>query len=89
MRLKKIEKGGRMNAIKSQAESYYKNLRDLSPEIKMELISRLSASIKDKSKTNEKMVDKLFGSFISDNTAEEIIEEIKRDRTINKERIEL
>ncbi len=89
MRLKKIEKGGRMNAIKLQAESYYKNLRDLSPEIKMELISRLSASIKDKPKTNEKMVDKLFGSFISDNTAEEIIEEIKKDRTINKERIEL
>lgn len=91
-----------MNVAHLQAESYFKTLRNLSPDVKLELITKLSksmrkdmelannAGLKDKSQIEKNnMIDELFGSWESEKNAEEIIDEVKQARTLNSERVEL
>jgi len=56
--------------------SYLELLKTLSPKTKLELIARLSRSLKGPNKPNKSLND-LYGQFISKKTAEEIIQEIK------------
>jgi len=71
-------------------DSYYTVLKNLSPNNKLELIARLSKSMKTtKNKKNEMSLESLYGSWISDETADELISELKADRNFTRNREEL
>jgi hypothetical protein len=56
----------------------------LSKENKIKLIARLSNSIVDEVADKENVIDKYFGAFKSDKSAEEIIKNIEDSRTFNR-----
>ena len=70
-------------------DSYIELLNNLSPDSKLELISRLSQSLKSQKKPKEKSIQELFGAFMSDKSAETIIEEIRQSRTFTRQIEEL
>ena len=57
-------------------DNYFGLLSCLSRENKIKLIARLSNSIVDEVSENENVVDRFFGAFKSDKSAEEIINDI-------------
>jgi hypothetical protein len=65
-------------------DNYYGLLISLSREDKIKLIAKLSKSIVDEVSEKENVVDKYFGAFLSDKSAEEIIKEILESRTFNR-----
>ena len=74
--------------MKSQTiliDNYYGLLRSLSKENKLRLIARLSNSLIEEEVQNENVIDRFFGTFKSDKSAEEIIKEIRESRTFNRE----
>jgi len=72
------------NASTSLVDNYFGLLNGLSKENKLRLIAKLSNSIADEVVKNEDRIDKYFGAFISDKTAEEIIKEIRESRNFNR-----
>lgn len=71
-------------------ESYYKLLKNLSPNNKLELIARLSKSMKTTIKKEEEIpLESLYGSWESDQTADELAAELKNARSFTREREEL
>ena len=70
------------NAI--MIENYYGLLRSLSKESKLKLITKLSNSMIEEVLEDETLVDRFFGAFKSDKSAEEIIQEIREGRTFNR-----
>ena len=70
-------------------DSYIGLLNNLSPDSKLELISRLSQSLKSQKKPQEKSIQELFGAFASEKSAETIIEEIRQSRTFTRQIEEL
>ncbi len=70
-------------------DSYIGLLNNLSPDSKLELISRLSQSLKSQKKLKEKPIQELFGAFKSEKSAETIIEEIRQSRTFTRQIEEL
>jgi len=68
----------------SVAEYYFDFLTNLSVDSKLDLISKLSLSIKQNSKEPEVSLQSLFGAWKSDETAEEIIAEIRSSRVSNR-----
>jgi hypothetical protein len=66
------------------ADFYYELLSNLNADSKLELISRLSDSLKSKKKGRETSLNSLFGAFKSKKSAEEIISEIRSDRTFGR-----
>jgi len=64
-------------------DSYLGLLNNLSSENKLELISKLSDSLKD-SKMPTKSLSDLYGSFVSSHSADEIINELKAGRNFNR-----
>jgi len=66
------------------ADYYYELLSNLNADSKLELISRLSESLKTKKMPKETSLSSLFGAFKSKKSAEEIISEIRSDRTFEK-----
>lgn len=69
-----------LNIIKGYAEL----LENLSPTNKLELISKLSDSIKSDLKNRKNSFKKAYGAFESDQSAEEIIEDLRRNRNLNR-----
>ena len=65
-------------------ENYFGLLNSLSKENKIELIARLSNSLVDEAPEKENVIDKYFGAFKSDKSAEEILEEIRNSRSFNR-----
>jgi hypothetical protein len=65
-------------------DSYLGLLKSLSPESKLELISKLSDSLKGGKRPTDKSLSDLYGSFISSKSADEIIEELKTARNFNR-----
>lgn len=65
-------------------ESYLGLLNNLSPSNKLELISRLSDSLKGSEKSTDKSLRELFGAFISKKSADEIISDIRASRNFNR-----
>jgi len=65
-------------------ENYFGLLSSLSKENKIKLIARLSNSIIDEVADKENVIDKYFGAFKSDKSAEEIIKDIEDSRTFNR-----
>lgn len=71
-------------------DSYFTLLKNLSPNNKLELIARLSKSLKTTAKKeNDNFLDELYGSWVSDQTADELADEIKKARNFSSKRDEL
>ncbi len=70
-------------------DSYIGLLNNLSPDSKLELISRLSQSLKSQKKPKEMSMQELFGAYISEESAETIIEEIRQSRNFTRKIEEL
>ena len=66
-------------------EGYVGLLDNLSPDNKLDLISKLTASVKTDLKNKKSSFKKAFGAFDSKKSAEEIIDEIRNSRVLNRE----
>jgi hypothetical protein len=65
-------------------DGYFSLLDNLAPSCKLDLISKLSASINSGVSSKNKSFKKSFGAFVSKQTAEEIIKEIRSARVSNR-----
>ena len=68
----------------SLAEYYFGFLENLNPESKLDLISKLSLSLKKTEGAQEATLQSLFGAYKSDETSEEIIEQIRASRVFTR-----
>lgn len=69
-------------------DSYLGLLENLSPDNKLELISKLSDSLKSSKKSgresSDKSLDHLSGAFIFDKSSDDLIRELKESRNFNR-----
>ncbi|MEX2230578.1 MAG: hypothetical protein WD824_00350 [Cyclobacteriaceae bacterium] len=65
-------------------DSYLGLLKSLCPENKVELISRLSNSLKGSKKPTGKSISDLYGAFISKKSADEILSDLKASRNFKQ-----
>jgi hypothetical protein len=70
-------------------DSYFGLLKNLSQESKLELIARLSNSLKKGKKPSKRSVSNLFGSLKTKSSAEQLILEIKAARTFKRKSVSL
>jgi hypothetical protein len=73
----------------SLVDSYYTLLRNLSPNNKLELIARLSKSMKTSSVKKDTSWKSLFGALVLEQSADEFVEELKKDRKFSSKSIDL
>lgn len=75
------------NIPSSEITIYWNLLKNLSQEVKLELISRLSSSLLTKEKENEveNWASQFTGAWDDTRSAEEIIEDIRNARTNNRD----
>ena len=66
-------------------ENYLGLLSSLSRESKIKLVDSLNSDIKNDIISETNWIDKLYGSFISDKSAEILISEIRADRRFTRE----
>ena len=69
-------------------DSYFTLLKSLSPNNKLELISRLSKSIKTTRKTKDISWKSLFGALELDQTVDDCVEDLKDERKFSSKFIE-
>lgn len=71
----------------ADADTYWNLLKNLSTDIKLDLIARLSNSLLDQGKKleNEHWASAFAGKWADTRSAEEIIDDIREARTSNKE----
>jgi len=67
------------------ADNYFGMIKNLSAEVKLELISRISDSLRGFSTPKNDSWKKLFGAYDSKQSAEEIIEDLRNSRFTNRE----
>jgi hypothetical protein len=70
-------------------DGYIRLLDNLSPSNKLDLISKLTLSVKSDIAEKKKSFYKAFGAWESKQTAEEMIREIRNSRTFNRQIEEL
>ena len=68
----------------SLADYYFDFLKNLNSASKLDLISKLSQSLKEQNSIPESSLESLFGAYKSDETAEEIIANIRASRVFNR-----
>ena len=68
----------------SLADYYFGFLKNLNSDSKLDLISKLSQSLKESQPVPATSLESLFGAYKSDETAEEIIAEIRASRVFNR-----
>jgi len=66
-------------------ESYFGLIRNLSPELKLDLIERLSKTIKGDLSRKKDSFKSAFGAWKSDKSADEIIIELREKRNFNRQ----
>lgn len=66
-------------------DSYLGLLRSLSSENRLELISRLSNSLKGSTKPTGKSISDLYGAFISKKSADEILSDLRASRNLSRQ----
>ncbi|MEO7768607.1 MAG: hypothetical protein ABIS01_14350 [Ferruginibacter sp.] len=66
-------------------DGYIELLDNLSPSNKLDLISKLTVSVKTDLTKKKSSFKKAFGAFDSKKTAEEIIDEIRSSRMFNRQ----
>ena len=69
-------------------ENYMGLLNSLSREYKMKLVEYLNIDIKNNVMPETDWIDRLYGSFISDKSAEDMISEIRSNRRFNRRELE-
>ena len=69
-------------------DSYWGLLSNLNPDLKLKLIERLSRSIHIELSSKKNRFEKSFGAWNDSRSSEEIINEIRNSRSINR-KIEL
>lgn len=67
-------------------DNYLGLLKNLSPDNKLELISRLSNSMKTAKNIESDSLKSLYGAYHSKKNADEIIDDLKQSRTFNRNR---
>lgn len=70
-------------------DSFFFLLKNLSSNHKLELIARLSKSMKTSNKAKKASLRSLYGSWVSDQSADELIDELKKARNFDREREKL
>ncbi len=70
-------------------DSYLTLLKSLSPNNKLELIARLSKSMKTTRKAQDNSWKSLFGAWELDQSADDFIEELKKDRNFSRKSVDL
>ncbi len=70
----------------SLIETYFEMLKNLSTDSKLELIAKLSNSMKTSKGTKNDSLKSLYGAFVSKQSADELIDDIKKSRTFNRKR---
>ena len=75
-----------LNSKTSASNTYWEMLKDLSSDIKLELIAKLSASllVRDDAADSSNWTSEFVGRWEDDKTTEEIIEDIRGARTLNR-----
>ena len=69
----------------SIADYYFGVLKNLNPESKLDLISKLSQSLKGTEFVSQtSSLQSLFGAYKSEQTADEIIAELRASRVFNR-----
>lgn len=66
-------------------DNYFGMIKNLSADVKLELISRISDSLTGISDIKNDSWKKLFGAYDSEQTAEEIIDDLRESRYTNRE----
>jgi hypothetical protein len=66
-------------------DGYLRLLDNLAINNKLDLIARLTLSMKTDTKAKESAFKKSFGAFQSEQTAEELIDEIRSSRVFNRQ----
>jgi hypothetical protein len=66
-------------------EGYLRLLDNLSPDSKLDLISKLTMSVKIDFNARKNSFYKAFGAWESEQTADEIISDIRNSRTFNRQ----
>lgn len=67
------------------ADYYFRFLKDLNAESKLDLISKLSQSLKKADAvSSEASLQSLFGAYQSEETADEIIARLRASRVFNR-----
>ncbi|MCB9230240.1 MAG: hypothetical protein H6581_01135 [Bacteroidia bacterium] len=74
-----------MNTNQVLIESYLELLGKLGNESKLEIISRLADSMKERKESGIKDFYDLYGAFEDEKSAEEMIEEIRNSRNFNRQ----
>jgi len=73
----------------SLIDSYFMLLKSLSPNNKLELIAKLSNSMKTTQKTKDFSWKSLFGALKLDQSADDFVESLKKDRKFIRKSIDL
>ena len=68
----------------SIADYYFDFLKNLDQDSKLDLISKLSLSLKEEKQNPGVSLQSLFGAYKSDETADDIIEGIRASRVFNR-----
>ena len=66
------------------ADYYFGFLKNLNQNSKLDLISKLSQSLKNDEQVSDTSLQSLFGAYKSEETAEEIIAELRASRVFNR-----
>ena len=73
----------------SLVDNYYTILKGLSFDNKLELIARLSNSMKTAKKEKDNSWKSLFGALTIDQPVDDFVEDLKKDRRFNSKPIDL
>ncbi len=73
-----------LNVNSILVNNYVALLQNMSQDHKLELISKLAQSLKTEKEEGMSMKE-LFGAFQSEQTADQLIEEIRQSRVFNRE----
>lgn len=65
-------------------EGYLKLLENLSHDNKLDLISKLTLSLKSESNQNKKRFYKAFGAWKSKESADDLVKKIRESRNLNR-----
>lgn len=65
-------------------DSYLGLLKSLSHDNRLELISKLSDSLKNAKKPNNNSISDLYGAFKTEKSADQVIAEVKKSRNFKR-----
>lgn len=77
------------NVTANLIDNYFMLLKNLSPDNKLDLIARLSKSLKTTEIKADDSWKSLFGAMILDQSADNFVDELKRERNFSRKSIEI